>query len=673
MQQRIQEMFKKIPNYIKYIFTNVFILFVFIFIFRIIFFTSFAQLENVSSAELKTAFWLGLRFDLKLAILSFFPLSIFVLITNYSFFKYHIYQKIATIYSLIIYLILTLFFLFDFGYYDYLSIRLDASSLRFLSNLKISGQVLLESYPIYKGLLGVLLLCYIIFKIAKQIYLYFNHQKTFISNKIKSFYFITTFLLLSFGIYSSIVHYPLRWSEAFFSKNNAVNQFTLNPVLYFFDSFAYRSEGVNMDEFKKYYPVIADHLGLPKDRVSFERKVTFDTKYTKKPNVVIVMMESVGVKPMSFYGNAIQSTPILDSLIIKSVSFPNFYVHKSGTAASVFASVTGLPDIESVRTASRNPLLQDQRILFDQFTEYEKLYFLGGSANWANIRSIFQSNIKGLKIFEEGSYETEKRADVWGIDDYELFKETNKELEKFAKQNKPFVAYIQTASNHMPFTVPNKKESYKPLKDSEISKQLLAKSGFKSVEQLNALRYLDFNIGRFLKRTKESGYFENTIFVFFGDHNTAMTRTALYEKEHDLNIQLQHVPFLIHAPKFIKPTIIKKNGKLIDLFPTVISLAKINHNNYTLGNNLLDTAYTKTASFVYLSIKGEPAVGLLKDSLYYSKTRVTKTRGLYNLNKKGLTDLQEQYPKQLKEMDSLLEAYYTATKYLYFNNKKLSK
>jgi len=673
LQQRIQEMFKKIPNYIKYIFTNVFILFVFIFIFRIIFFTSFAQLENVSSAELKTAFWLGLRFDLKLAILSFFPLSIFVLITNYSFFKYHIYQKIATIYSLIIYLILTLFFLFDFGYYDYLSIRLDASSLRFLSNLKISGQVLLESYPIYKGLLGVLLLCYIIFKIAKQIYLYFNNQKTFISNKIKSFYFITTFLLLSFGIYSSIVHYPLRWSEAFFSKNNAVNQFTLNPVLYFFDSFAYRSEGVNMDEFKKYYPVIADHLGLPKDRVSFERKVTFDTKYTKKPNVVIVMMESVGVKPMSFYGNAIQSTPILDSLIIKSVSFPNFYVHKSGTAASVFASVTGLPDIESVRTASRNPLLQDQRILFDQFTEYEKLYFLGGSANWANIRSIFQSNIKGLKIFEEGSYETEKRADVWGIDDYELFKETNKELEKLAKQNKPFVAYIQTASNHMPFTVPNKKESYKPLKDSEISKQLLAKSGFKSVAQLNALRYLDFNIGRFLKRTKESGYYENTIFVFFGDHNTAMTRTALYEKEHDLNIQLQHVPFLIHAPKFIKPTIIKKNGKLIDLFPTVISLAKINHNNYTLGNNLLDTAYTKTASFVYLSIKGEPAVGLLKDSLYYSKTRVTKTRGLYNLNKKGLTDLQEQYPKQLKEMDSLLEAYYTATKYLYFNNKKLSK
>ena len=666
-------MFQKIPKYIKYIFTNVALLFIYIFSFRVLFYYLFAQLENVSALEIQKGFLLGARFDLKLAVISFFPLAILILITNYKFLNRKIYQNIARIYIILAYLILTLFFLFDFGYYDYLSIRLDASSLRFLSNLKISSQVLVESYPIYKGILGLLLLCFVIYKLSKFVYTFYKNQKTLISNKIKAFYFIGTFLLLSFGIYNSFTHYPLRWSEAFFSKNNAVNQFTLNPVLYFFDSFAYRSEGVNIDEFNKYYPVIADHLNLPKDNISFERKVTFDSTYTKKPNVVIVMMESVGVKPMSFYGNPINSTPILDSLIKKSVSFPNFYVHKSGTAASVFASVTGLPDIENVRTASRNPLLQDQRILFDQFTDYEKLYFLGGSANWANIRSIFQSNIKGLKIFEEGSYETEKRADVWGIDDYELFKESNKELEKLAKKNKPFIAYIQTASNHMPFTVPDEKEGFKPLADSVISNNLLKKSGFKSVAQLNALRYLDFNIGRFLERAKVAGYYENTIFAFFGDHNTAMTRTNLYTKESDLNIQSQHVPFLIHAPKFVKPQTIEKNGKLIDLFPTVINLAKINHTNYTLGNNLLDANYADATSFVYLGIKGEPAVGLLKDSLYYYKTNVTHTTGLFNLKEEGVIDLKQKYPSKAKEMDSLLEGYYHATKYLYFNNKKSTK
>ena len=663
-------MLNKIPNYIKYIFSNFLLLIVFNLIFRVLFYSFFAELNTAISSEIQRAFWLGLRFDIKLASIAIFPLAFLILIVNRRFFEYNFYKKLANTYLVIAYIALTLVYLIDFGYYDYLSIRLDAASLRFLEDLKISSQVLLESYPVFKGLIGLFIFAFLVYKLSKFIYKKFKNTQKQVSKKLKAVYFITAFLILAFSIYNSFTHYPLRWSEAFFSKNNKVNQFALNPVLYFFDSFKFRSEGVNMDEFKKYYPVIAKELNLPKDKISFERKTVFKDSLQSKPNVVFVMLESVGVKPLSYYGNAINSSPKMDSLIPKSLSFSNFYVHKSGTAASVFASVTGLPDIDDVKTASRNPMIIDQRILFDQFNGYEKLYFLGGSANWANIRGIFQANIKGLKIFEEGSYNTENRADVWGIDDYELFKESDKELKKLHQQNKPFVAYIQTASNHIPFTVPDKKESFTPLSKDAISDSLLEKSGFKSVAQLNALRYLDFNVNRFLERAKESGYYENTIFAFFGDHNTAMKRTDKFTKEYDLNIQLQHVPLLIHAPKFVKPNVIAKNGKLIDLFPTVMSLLKMNHTNYTLGNNLLDTLKTKNSSFVYLKIKGEPAVGLLQDSLYYSQTNLTKIKGLYNLNSDKIIDLKKEYPKKASEMDSLLNAYYHATKYLYFNNKK---
>ena len=116
-------------------------------------------------------------------------------------------------------------------------------------------------------------------------------------------YFIFTFLILSFIVFNSITHHPLRWNEAFFSKNNAINQFTLNPVLYFFDNFAFRSEGVNIGEFKNYYPVIARHLNLPQDTINFKKKVTFENPYKVKPNIVFVMLESLGTAPMSFYGN----------------------------------------------------------------------------------------------------------------------------------------------------------------------------------------------------------------------------------------------------------------------------------------------------------------------------------------------------------------------------------
>jgi len=667
-------MLQKIPNYIKYIFSNFFLLIVFNFIFRILFYFFFAELEIATSNEIQKAFWLGVRFDIKLSAIILFPLALLVLIVNRRFFNNTFYKKLATFYLILAYIILTLFYLIDFGYYDYLSIRLDAASLRFLEDLKISTQVLFESYPVFKGLLGFLILGFIIFKLSRFLYISFKNNHLNPSKKIKAVYFIATFLLLSFGIYNSFSHYPLRWSEAFFSKNSKVNQFTLNPVLYFFDSFKFRSDGVNLSEFKKYYPVIAEDLGLPKDSISFERKVTFEDSLKTKPNVVFVMLESVGVKPLSYYGNPINSSPKIDSLIPKSLNFTNFFVHKSGTAASVFASVTGLPDIDDVNTASRNPMIIDQRILFDQFKGYEKLYFLGGSANWANIRGIFQANIKDLKIFEEGSYDTENRADVWGIDDYELFKESDKELQKLHQQKKPFVAYIQTASNHIPFTVPDQKESFAPLSDTDISKELLEKSGFKSVAQLNALRYLDFNIGRFLERAKTAGYYDNTVFVFFGDHNTMMNRNHQYTNEHDLNINLQHALFFIHAPKFVESKEITKNGKLIDLFPTIMSLIKMDYTNYTLGSNLLDTLTTrKASSFVYLKMNGEPTIGLLQDSLYYSKTNITKTKGLYNLKSENLVDLKAKYPKKALEMDSLLNAYYHSTKYLYFNNKKLEK
>ena len=667
-------MLKKIPNYIKYIFTNVFFLFIYITFFRGLFYMFFAQLENSAATEMQKAVLLGIRFDLKLAVLTFFPLAIFVLILNFHFFKNKIYKNIAVIYLTLAYLIITLFYIFDFGYYEYLSIRLDASSLRFLSNFKISLQVLIESYPVYKGLFGLLILSFILYKYGGFIFNIFSKRHQKITKKLKAVFFISTFLILSFGVFNSITHYPLRWSEAFFSKNNAINQFTLNPILYFFDSFAFRSEGVNIEEFKNYYPVIAKHLDLPQDSIHFKKKITFKNPHAEKPNIIYVMLESTGTATMSFYGNPLDSSPKMDSIIKESLSFSKFYVHKPGTAASVFASITGLPDIEDVKTASRNPLIIDQRIIFDQLEGYEKRYFIGGSANWANIRGVFQSNIKGLKIFEEGSFEEENRADVWGIDDYDLFKESDKELKKLHKKGKPFVAYIQTATNHMPFTIPDKKESFSAIFEKDIDEKTLLKGGFRSLGQLNGIRYLDFNVARFLKRAKASGYYDNSIFVFFGDHRGGMKKLNFLKNNEDaLGIQVHHVPFFIHSPRYAQPREVTKYAKLIDIFPTATSLAKIDYDNYTLGRDLLDSATTNTAAFVYLENKGEKAVGLLKDGYYLEKTNSSKKISLFSLETNKVKNIKLEKPEIAMAMDSLLSGYYHSTKYLYFNNKKETK
>lgn len=662
---------KRIPNYIKFLFTNAFFLLLYIFTFRVLFFYFFTDLSKATSSEIYKAFSLGLRFDIKLTSISLLPLAILLFIINYRFFKYRFYKIFSSIYIIITYIVITLFHLFDFGYYDYLNIRLDAASLRFLSNLKISTQVLFESYPVFKGLFAFIVLIYILYKFSNWIYNKFNLNNENSSRKKKAFFIIIPFMLFAFGIYNSFTHYPLRWSQAFFSKNTAVNQFALNPVLYFFDSFKFRNEGFDIEKTKKYYPSIAKELNLPKDNLTFKRVNNKKDTLIGNPNVVIVMLESLGTVPMSYYGNPINTTPKMDSLISNSASFSNFYVHKAGTAASVFASITGLPDVDGIRTASRNPRIINQRIVFDQFKDYEKLYFLGGSANWANIRGVFQSNIKGLKIFEEGSFKTEERADVWGIDDYDLFRESDLELRKLNQNKKPFIAYIQTATNHMPFTVPDQKENYKPLKENDISPSLLKKAGFDGVNRLNALRYLDFNVDKFLKRAKKSGYYDNTIFLFFGDHNTSMSYVKEFKGLYDYKLNVHNVPFFIHAPKYVKPIEIKKYTNLIDIVPTAASLANIQYTNYTLGSNALDKNTKTNFAFLYQKIKGEPAVTVLKDSLQYSKTIHSNYSHLYNMNAdKEKVDIKKNYPNLYQKMDSLTNAIYHSTKYLYYNNKK---
>ncbi|CAM1333274.1 LTA synthase family protein [Tenacibaculum aestuariivivum] len=660
----------KIPNYLKFLYLNILSLFIFISVLRIIFYNLFINNLLIDTNDLLKAISFGIRFDLRLAILAFVPMALAYFFSK-SFFKNSLAKIIYIVYTSFLYIIILFFYLFDFGHFSYLNLRVNASALRFLENLKISTQVFMESYPVYKGAAALFILFFLIIKYNSWVYARFSKKNYTATKKNKIVFSILTLLLLAMGGYSSLQHYPLRWSQAFFSSNKTLNQFSLNPVLYFFDSFKFRNEDYSIVATKKYAPIINNYFGVNSDSINFERKKYFNNTIKNKPNVVFVMLESTGNGALSYYGNPINSTPVLDSLMHKSINFTNHYVHKSTTAGSVFASITGLPDVDNVKSASRNPMIINQRILFNQFTNYEKLYLLGGSANWANIRAVFQANIQGLKVYEEGSYEDETRADVWGIDDYDLFKEADKIFKKIHDTKKPFVAYLQTATNHMPFTVPDKKGSYMPLKEDDIDEKIFKKSAFRSVAQLNAIRYLDFNIKEFLKRAQKSGYYDNTVFVFFGDHQGGMNDITHYKPTQDkLGILRHNVPFIIHAPKLVAPKEITKNVNLVDVVPTTMSLIHQNYTNYTLGQNALDSLKTNTFSFIYRSIKGEPASGIIRDSLYYYKTVYNKKYQLINLKNNSLKDISKQNKKLTKEMDDLLSSFYHSTKYLYFNNKK---
>ncbi len=666
---------KIIPAYVKFIFWNFFILLLFLWVLRLVFWQFSISLgDNVPYQDVKNALLLGARFDTRLALIATFPLHIYVLIIGNAYFRNKWYHRLAGNYMAITYLIISLFYLYDFGYFSYIGSRLDASVLRFVNNPWISLKMLWENYHVIWGLIGLAVLYTIIYKATFRLYKKCK-PKNFIPSKTQKITFIiVTVLAISAGIYNSTSHYPLRWSQAVFSKYHDVNQLALNPVLFFFDSFKFRKSGFEKEKTQAYYPTMAQYLDVTnpdKEKLNFERKITLKHS-AKKPNIVIVMLESVGAPVLGFFNNPMQGTPVLDSLMHHSLAFDNHFVHRVGTARSVYASLTGLPDVMDVKTASRNPKAINQRTIINQFEDYKKFYFLGGSANWANIRAVFNANIDDLTIYEEGSYPKEERDDVWGIDDYKLFKESDLVLQKLSKGDKPFLAYIQTATNHRPFTVPDSLETFKPLQEKDVDMKQLDASGFVNLDQLNALRYLDFNIGKFLERAKKSGYYDNTIFVFYGDHNTSMRPYHhMKRNEYELGMGQLHTPLIIHAPNYVQDSVISKPVGLIDMMPMLatVSNGMDSYTNYTLGKNQLIT--DDNYAFYYHNQFGSMGLNIVSDKYLYAVSRDdTSKKYLFDLSDKKYKNIINEKPRVSQKLDSLAQGFYESTRYLYYNNKK---
>ena len=93
--------------------------------------------------------------------------------------------------------------------------------------------------------------------------------------------------------------------------------------------------------------------------------------------------------------------------------------------------------------------------------------------------------------------------------------------------------------------------------------------------------------------------------------------------------------------------------------------------------NAQDIKIAKIDSIVNSKIsEKDPAlfVGIIKDGFYYEKTNISKKASLFSLQTNNIVkDIKFERPNITQKMDSLLSAYYHTTKYLYFNNKKISK
>jgi phosphoglycerol transferase MdoB-like AlkP superfamily enzyme len=383
------------------------------------------------------------------------------------------------------------------------------------------------------------------------------------------------------GIYGKWSWYPLRWSEAFDGPNTFLSALALNPVLFAFDTLPDRAAPPDLARIEASYDEIAELLEVDRpdpQRRSFLRRVEPGAGPGFTPNLVVIHLEAFAGHKTSALGNALDSSPAFDRIARESMLFTHFFVPTAPTARSVFTMLTGIPDVNPVRSASRNPRLVEQRTLVNALAGYEKLYFLGGSATWANIRGLLAHNIPGLRMYEEGDYEA-PRLNVWGVSDLDLFDRAHEVL---SLERAPFFAFIQTAGNHGPYSIPEDRRGFELV---DLDPETVRKNGFPSLEAYNSFRLLDYSLGRFFRLARESPYFDRTVFVMYGDHGAPSPWPTPWEQ---LGLTYYHVPLAIHVPW--RPELAARVGhvaSLVDLLPTCLSLMGRPYTNATLGRDLL--------------------------------------------------------------------------------------
>lgn len=639
-------------------------------VFRVMFFLYFRPEDFFSADQLAHSFFLGFRFDLRLLLFLLSPLVLLVW-----WFSPHA-SRAANRFWRVLYTVLGsaifVFYIFDFGFYAYLNSRMNSAILTFAENPNISFDMVWQSYPVLWISCAFFAVVFVYSFLLKRFVFrpletpFFNLPRWLVSVAFIVVYFV--------GLYGSVSQYPLRWSAAFFSHHQFLSHLSLNPVLFFADTFSLSSKpAFEIEKVKKYYPTIKEYLkseGGRDGRFSVPRWV--EARKVDRPlNVVVIVMESMAMSKTSLAANPLKPTPFLQKIANQGLLFTNYYSNAEGTARNMFSIMTSIPDVNKNQTSTRNPMAVDQKLIASAFKNYRKMYFLGGSASWANIRGIFSNNIEGIEIVEEGSFDRSK-TDVWGISDLDLFIEADKVFSSVTEKQ-PFFAVIQSASFHRPYSIPKNRLSFK-LRPTPI--EALKEGGFYSQEQFDSLRFSDYSLGHFFELAKKKSYFKNTLFVITGDHGlpddgavnvSAGARFAGLER--------YHVPLIFVNPAvFPAASVDERVASHADLMTSAAALAGVSHENTTLGRNLFASEYDKERySFVfnYYSEIGE--FGLIGPRFYYSYDELKKGQ-LYDLQaKEPSLDVKDSEPEIFNRMDSLAHAHYEYSRYLLLNNAKAPK
>ena len=413
------------------------------------------------------------------------------------------------------------------------------------------------------------------------------------------------------------------------------------------------------DLFQTLRPKFSSLFGYEDARIVFDNyfaseennKYKENNKYTgilKGKNIIFVHMESIQDYVMDLEFNGVEIAPNIKQLANEGMYFSNFYPQVStGTSSDTeFTLLSSLMPASSgivfVSYYNRN------YVTIPKLLNNEDYYTFSMHGNFVSMwnRAKAHPSLGYQHLFFEESFNyTENDVINLGINDKLFFEEAIPILENIEQENSNYMGTIITLSNHSPFTFIDKygevdfsqtisSSDEKTGITSEIITNYLA--GTAVGNYLTSVHYADAALGEFMEYVKNSPAFNDTIFVFYGDHDARLTRKELnylynynpldgstYTSEdeeytlydsfaHDLN---KKTPLIIwtknESLKYTFSGEVDYYMGMIDVAPTILNMFGL-QNPYALGHDIFNIRDNNIVAF--------PNGNFVTNMLYYNNS-----------------------------------------------------
>jgi uncharacterized sulfatase len=310
-------------------------------------------------------------------------------------------------------------------------------------------------------------------------------------------------------------------------------------------------------------------------------------KTNKKPNVVIIISESLSASTSGNHSLFGSLTPFTDSLMMSGLSWDYFFSNANRSFGALPNILASAPPSTNERGFINTKIEYPNHKKYPEHNTIINLlkqngyitnYYYGGWGYFDNVgyylkeknidNFICEENFNQLKYKKNNQSSTNQ---VWGYNDKELFKQAMDLFEKHTS-HKPFLSVYQTISCHSPYNLSEK--SY--YEDNYLNKKLsslgISNSVFQKIEKniVSSIFFADDALKLFFNEFKSKPEFDNTIFIITGDHSFGLTSDNNAFKNF-------WVPLIVYSPLLTKKMVFKGVCSHVDILPSLLALLQENY------------------------------------------------------------------------------------------------